>query len=595
MRMYVNQAGYLPGEKKTILLAKEPEGEKSEVQSRNYPPEIVNVFDQDGKCILEKEAVYQGYDREAGDLVWRADITGLSDPGEYRAEYEKEHISCRIRVSGQIYAGLCEVLSKACYFQRCGTALEEQYAGKFKRECCHTGKAVRLEDYKKMTDGTGTGDIRFYDVRGGWHDAGDYGRYPTAAATALAHILYAYRFFPETFSVSLNIPESGNGVPDILNECLYELKWLFKMQMEDGSVCHKLTSMRHANFVMPARDNRQFILFPPSSMATADFAAVMALASRIYAEYDADFSCKAIGAAKRAWSWLESHPEFTGFTNPEGCNTGDYADTDDRDERLWAAAEMYRAVKDDKYLEEAEKLYAELKREDIDVTSMGWGNVSGFAGWCLLEERLCRADEKSCEETDGETGGSNTSFRETDAGKTELQRKYLEAFAAEADRIIALSGKSRYGVALDAREYEWGSNMTVLNRAMILGTAFLLTRDGRYIWCAAEQMDYILGVNAVGYSYVTGVGEHSFRNPHNRVTVADGIEETIPGFVSGGPNAYPVDEKAEWLIEPGMPPMKCYLDIWECYSLNEITIYWNSPAIFVSAFLDCNSSLKKNI
>ena len=91
--------------------------------------------------------------------------------------------------------------------------------------------------------------------------------------------------------------------------------------------------------------------------------------------------------------------------------------------------------------------------------------------------------------------------------------------------------------------------MTVLNRAMILGTAFLLTADDRYVECVAEQMDYILGVNAAGYSYVTGVGEHSFRNPHNRVTVADGIEETIPGFVSGGPNAYPVDEKAEWLID----------------------------------------------
>ncbi len=569
--MYINQAGYLPGEKKKLLLVKEAEERMSEVKNRKYPPEAVKVFDQDGKCILEKEAVYQGYDREAGDLVWLADITELSDPGEYRAEYEKEHIACRINISGQIYAGLCKVLSKAYYFQRCGTELEAQYAGKFKRECCHTGKAVRLEDYKKMTDGAGTGDIRFYDVRGGWHDAGDFGRYTTAAAAALAHIMYAYRFFPETFSVSLNIPESGNGIPDILNECLYELKWLLKMQLQDGSVCHKLTSMRHANFVMPARDERQFILFPASSMATADFAAVMALASRIYTEYDADFSRTALSAAKRAWSWLESHPEFTGFVNPEECNTGDYADTDDRDERLWAAAEMYRAVKDDIYLEEAERFYAELERERTDVVSMGWGNVSGFAGWCMLEESLCR------------TGADG----EKDAGKkAELSEKYRAAFTSEADRIVALSRKSKYGVALDAQEYEWGSNMTVLNRAMILGTAFLLTPDDRYIECAAEQMDYILGVNAAGYSYVTGIGEHSFRNPHNRVTVADGIEETIPGFVSGGPNACPVDEKAEWLIEPGTPPMKCYLDIWECYSLNEITIYWNSPAIFVSAFLD---------
>ncbi len=351
------------------------------------------------------------YGPEPRRIVYRRD----------RLEKEREHISCTIKISGQTYAGVCKVLSKAYYFQRCGIELEAQYAGKFKRECCHTGKAVRLEDYKKITDGAGTGDIRFYDVRGGWHDAGDYGRYPTAAAAALAHNLYAYRFFPETFSVSLNIPESGNGIPDILNECLYELKWLLKIQLQDGSVCHKLTSMRHANFVMPARDT--------------------------------------LSAAKRAWSWLESHPEFTGFVNPEECNTGDYADTDDRDERLWAAAEIYCAVKDDTYLEEAERIYAEMEREGTDMVSMGWGNVSGFAGWCLLEESLCHTG------ADGEKDASK---------KTELSEKYRAAFTSEADRIVALGRKSRYGVALEEREYEWGSNMTVLNRAMILGTAFLL-------------------------------------------------------------------------------------------------------------------------
>ena len=102
-----------------------------------------------------------------------------------------------------------------------------------------------------------------------------------------------------------------------------------------------------------------------------------------------------------------------------------------------------------------------------------------------------------------------------------------------------------------------------------------------------KQMDYLLGVNAVGYSYVTEVGFYSCRNPHNRVAAADGIGYSIPGFVVGGPNEHPADEKAEWLIVPGTPPMKCYLDIWECYSLNEITIYWNSPAIFAAAFLEC--------
>ena len=117
------------------------------------------------------------------------------------------------------------------------------------------------------------------------------------------------------------------------------------------------------------------------------------------------------------------------------------------------------------------------------------------------------------------------------------------------------------------------------------GNAYVLDNQKEYEDAAIQQMDYILGVNAADYSYITGAGAHAFRHPHNRVTEADGIDDTIPGYVSGGPNGKPADEKAEWLILPGTPPMKCYLDIWECYSLNEITIYWNSPAIFTTAFL----------
>ena len=99
-------------------------------------------------------------------------------------------------------------------------------------------------------------------------------------------MIYAQQLFPESFTENLNIPESNDAMPDVLSECLYELRWLLKMQMEDGSVCHKLTSMRHANFVMPCEDKRQMILFPASTMAAADFAAVMALASRVYMAWE---------------------------------------------------------------------------------------------------------------------------------------------------------------------------------------------------------------------------------------------------------------------------------------------------------------------
>lgn len=571
MRIHLNQAGYFPKSKKTAVLAMDTCS--ADLRGKRY---TVRIFDSRGYCIAMKHPVYYGKDSNAGDYVWHVDFSDITKEGTYWLEDEEGNCSCRFRIFDGIYSDIAWLLCKALYFQRCGMELTEEYAGVFRRGSCHTRPAVRFEDYEKALRGE---KVPEFEVTGGWHDAGDFGRYSTAAATALAHILYAYQFFPESFKNELKISESGNGMPDVLNECMYELRWLLKMQMEDGGVCHKLTSMRHANFIMPDQDGRQLILFPVSSVATADFAAVMALASRVYERYDRCFSGCMIKAALRAWKWLDTHPEFIGFENPEGCNTGEYADSDDRDERMWAAAELYCSTGDIYYRKLTEKLYEMLTREKKDMTAMGWADISGFTGWCIIADSL-RYDS---------TGRCIGKWENSDS----LYSGYRESFLAEADKIVALSKRSAYGVAMETGDYKWGSNMTVLNRAMVMTTAWLLASDDRYAQCALAQMDYILGKNAAGYSYITGVGDHAFQNPHNRVTVADGIEETIPGFISGGPNAQPVDEKAEWLIAPDTPPMKCYLDIWECYSLNEITIYWNSPAIFTSAFLDWWGGKKK--
>lgn len=582
MRAYVNQVGYLPNSVKTAILAEEAEEQafSSSMPKKKIKIKVQNVQNaqdtQDGSCVLEKEAAYFGRDADSGDRLWHADFSELNLEGEYRLEAienETEMIACcEFRIDKNLYGALNQSLCKALYYQRCGMALEEPYAGIFQRKSCHGGKAVLLEDYEKLWKGE-IEEICQFEVTGGWHDAGDYGRYTTAAATALAHILYAYQFFPESFCKPLSIPESRNGVPDILNECLYELRWLLKMQMEDGSVCHKLTSMHHANFVMPHEDKRQMILFPASTMAVADFAAIMAKAYRVYKIYDEEFANHAFHAAIKAWNWLEQHPDFIGFENPVECNTGDYLDSSDWDERLWAAVELYRATGEEKYLDAAENFYQKV----ANPTAMGWSDVGGFAGWALLEGLLCQNQKES-----GEMAAcvSQEAYR-----KESLQGQYRAAFLREAEKIWQISQKSGYFAALENEDYEWGSNMVLLNRSLVLATAYLLNGEKSYLDAIVRQMDYLLGVNATGYSYVTEVGSHACHNPHNRVTVSDGIDAGIPGFVVGGANAKPADEKAEWLILPDTPPMKCFLDIWECYSLNEITIYWNSPAIFNAAFL----------
>lgn len=111
------------------------------------------------------------------------------------------------------------------------------------------------------------------------------------------------------------------------------------------------------------------------------------------------------------------------------------------------------------------------------------------------------------------------------------------------------------------------------------------SRIARYEEVMQAQIDYLLGKNITGYSFVTGFGEHAYRHPHLRTTAADGIDDPMAGWVSGGPNGKPGDELAIKMIPAGTPPMKCYLDREECYSLNEMTIYWNSSAVFVTAYL----------
>lgn len=564
MAIYCNQVGYLADRNKKAVMTSGGFFQVLKVTQNMMDMAESNAEDtaksEAEQVVMEGSAQDLGIDESSGDHVYAVDFSGVTQEGIYYVRNEAGDRSHRFRIGADIYRKLQHDMTKALYYQRCGCELTKEYAGVYTHPCCHTGDAVLWEN---------RGVVK--EVKGGWHDAGDYGRYISPAAVAVGHLLYAYYLFPESFGESLDIPESGNGIPDVLNECRYELEWMLKMQDEEGGAYHKLTSERHADFIMPQEDTAQFYLFPVSSMATADYAASMALASRVYRQFDVRFADRLLDAAHRAYGWLEKHPEYVGFKNPESCNTGEYDDVCDLDERLWAASEMLVTTGEQKY---QEQLTALLK-ENLTKTDFGWTDVSGFAALAVLTDVTHKA-----------TADSVMNLR--------------QAVLAEADRLVTVAEKSGYGVAMEPEDYVWGSNMVVLNRGMLLVLAALVTEqdtvDGMseksggkakiYEQTALAQMDYLLGMNAVDYSYVTGHGEHAYRHPHNRPTECDGIELPMPGWVSGGPFKTPCDEVGIEKIPAGTPPMKCYVDHAACYSLNEITIYWNSPAVFVTAFLN---------
>ena len=527
MAVYVNQVGYLQAVTKKATIV----GETSCV-----------LKDIKGNILLEYKDIELKEDLNSGEMAAEIDFSRIGISGEYYFETPSGK-SCSFKVGDKVYESLFRDSMRMFYFQRCGMELEEKYAGKFAHKACHT---ANVTDYETN---------RMLSCCGGWHDAGDYGRYVTAGAVAVGHLLYAYEYNPEAFSLDLNIPESGNGIPDILNECRYELEWLLSMQKADGGVYHKCTSMHHADFVMPEDDKLPFIVTPVSSLATADFAAVCSLASRVFASFDNDFSEKLLKAAVKAYDWLIENPDFR-FDAVKQCTTGEYDDMCDADERLWAYSEIYRMLKQEDMLSS----YNRILELQISATALGWSDVGGMAALCVMN-----APKGIFEDT--------------------VVEYFKNSWMDEADRLVSVAQSNPYGLAFRRYNFKWGSNMGVLTNADKLFVAYKLSGDKKYFDVALAQLDYILGRNALNISYVTGHGENAFKHPHNRPTEADGIDEPIPGYVSGGPNGVPCDPAAIKMIPKGTAPMKSYVDDWGSYSMNEITIYWNSPLVFALSFL----------
>ena len=516
------------------------------------------ILSSDGENTIQPTISPKLYDIASGDYVRLVDFSSITDTGEYFLF--SDGLKKTFYIYKQPYNDLLGALIKSFYYLRCGCELNATHAGVYKHLECHTSAA-------KMIDNDNTR----LDVTGGWHDAGDYGRYVAPAAVTLAHLMYSYELFPEAFTDSLNIPESGNGLPDLLNECRYELEWMLKMQNEEGGAYHKVATRYFSDFIMPEDDKDELLLFRVSHTATAGFAAALAQAYRVFKPFDSFFADKLLAAALRAWDWLDSNPDFVPFENPPDVRSGPYGDNDCEDEIFWAAAELWAAMLHSGRQEEALKFKAIVTKmaDDIDISKLGWRDTGGFGALCCLFS-INKLD----------TSNSTEATKPDNNFVEKLRSRFLSA----ADSFLEISKKSGYKTALAEDEYVWGSILPIMNRAIIMICAKLLTGNQSYQDAAQSQLDYLLGMNATGYSFVTGYGENSFRYPHHRASYADGVADPVPGLVSGGPNNRFPDAVCKKLIPHETPPAKFYIDDTWTASANENAIYWNSCSVFVTAY-----------
>ena len=525
----VNQVGYRPSDPKSVFIDK----------PTDTTFDIVDV--KTGKVVYTGELSEPATCRGAQSKVSEGVFTDFKEPGTYVIKTASGLESYQFTIAKDVYNDALRASVLMLYTQRCGCEVTDKKIGEeykdFVHPACHTGEAKIY------------GTDKMIDVSGGWHDAGDYGRYVAPGAKAAADLLMTYTDTGYK-SDKLGIPESGNGVPDILDEARYELDWLLKMQDENGGVYHKVTCANFPGEVMPEEETEQLLVLPVSTTATGDFAAVMAMASRVYKSFDKKFAATCLEAAEKAYAYMEANAadDKEGFLNPDDVATGEYPDANNKDEFFWAAAELFVTTGEQKYLDKAKELYSKSMSMGLGWADMGLYGIHSY----LLSDKASKDAE----------------FKDA-----------LESRVLDEVKTACFAAK-REGYYNTMAQFPWGSNMTISNNGILYYLAYKLSGEKDYRDLTYYQVDYILGMNVTGYSFLTGFGEHSAEHPHHRPSQNKG--HAVPGMVVGGPNSKPEDPYAISVLY-GVPGARAYVDNDTAYSINEVAIYWNSPFIYILA------------
>ncbi len=540
-QIYINQAGYLPALPKIFYTS---------VSADSF----FVIQSSTGDIEYRDELNFSiSSDPATGLTLFFGDFSSFENIGNYFILLSSGDSSNSFFISSTAFDDVYKKSLKGYYFQRCGTALLQPYAGVYHHTPCHPGDGFYHSS---------TGQSGYRLSTGGWHDAGDYGKYVVNSGITVGTLLLAYESFPEKFNQdNLNIPESGNGIPDILDEVRYELEWLMKMQNENGGVYFKVTKEQFESFIMPQNDSGIRYVYELSSCATGDYAAMMARAARLYNSIDTTFSNKCLNAATLAWSFLVSNPSIVptgGFKNPTGTATGEYRDSNDSDERLWAAAELFETTGLAEY---NNYVIANYTNGGIVSVAMSWNRVKNLGLLTYLKSL--------------QPGASQS-----------VKNQIKNSLVSYANTLLGRASTNGFGITINPGEYYWGSNSDVLNKALLLIYAYEQTNNIGYYQTALMQLNYILGTNAHNISFITGVGTNSVMHPHHRPSFADGVVNPVPGLLAGGPDQYLEDQVLQSHFSSSTPPALCYIDDVGSYASNEIAINWNAPLVFVSGYFN---------
>lgn len=571
----LNQTGFAPGAPRTAL-----------VRGDAADPLPWELRDATGRVVLAGRSQPLGFDSRAGQKLQRVDFSGAAPAGEgYRLVVGGAE-SPAFAIGPGLLAPIARDAFHYFYHNRSGVPIEARFAGgeRWARPAGHPAEVVGCFAGTDEHGNRWPGCDYQLDVTGGWYDAGDHGKYVVNGGIALWTLMNLHELLPGAFpDGSMPIPEAGNSVSDLLDEARTQMEFHLRMQVPDGArmqlpighqdakkplrfttvdaggMAHlKIADERWTKLPLrPDHDRERRFLYPPSTSATLNLAANAAQCARVWRQIDQAFSARCLKAAERAWAAARRNPDV--IASWDFAGSGGYGDPDVSDEFYWAASELFATTG------AAEYRQALLK-------SPHFATISGEPGWPSVAP----------------LGTLTLAIVPNGLGAAE-QGRVKQAILGAADGWAAERAQPGYAIPYASETYAWGSNSNLLNRALVMGVAYQLAGNPAHRAAAADVMDYLLGRNPMGTSYVSGHGEKAMRAPHHRFW-ANSLDPRFPppppGALSGGPNNRAMSDEVATKMKGHCAAQTCWVDDAQAFTMNEVAVNWNAPLVWVASWLD---------
>ncbi|TYK65148.1 glycoside hydrolase family 9 protein [Colwellia echini] len=593
----VNQHGYLPSQPKHAVYT-------------GAAGETWQLKDSSGEVVATGKTTDHGTDIASGDTVSHIDFSNVSTKGDDYVLQIGSQTSYPFKISDYVYTFMKEDALMYFYHQRFGMPVLAEFVGEeFAREAGHAFDNNLACDDDLPSDWPSSVACTYsLNVEGGHADAGDYGGYVVNGGYYTWLLQHVYEANPAAYpDGSLLIPESSNGIPDILDEARIELDFIARMQVPQnfspypGMIHHKKSWQNWAPFpLVPADDNGIYwsnpqskrTIKPVSTAATLNGAAVMAQAARLWQNYPQapgfdgstlPYYQTLIEKAELAWDAAVASPAL--FASADASKgSGPYNDDKVSDEFYWAATELYLTTKKEKY-----KTYLLASPHFAEFSGFDWAetHVAGSLSLLIHQADSDLTTQQNAQLVAGVSGFADTLLNNIDS----------EGYMTP---ITATNASPNGGECTGDHVYYWGSiGSGVLSQGIHLASAHRATGEQKYLDGVTRSMDHVLGINALDRAYMTGYGENPTTEPHHRfwlkskanpvTAIAEAVSVPYPGAVAGGPQNDLVEDGTSGVEAPGTPcvePAKSFSDHWNNYSSNEITVNWNANLVAVLAYIE---------